>query len=206
MERRFNKGDLVRGVKGSPYVVTDECMLLGEVLSVDGKNMEIKVLNHLDERYIRDTYDVGCEYFEHTDCRIEIYRKGNKVVAKFNNNHKITGVARCSPEDEFDFCTGAKLALDRLVEKFDPIKVGDIVYISDTGKAYTTNASWVMENVPDDALKLKYDYGTSLGFDKDIKTVREKFTVLIIVGADMYIQRIRDGKCYMIGSDGVEKW
>ena len=138
MERRFNKGDLVRGVKDSPYVVTDECMLLGEVLSVDGKNMEIKVLNHLDERYIRDTYDVGCEYFEHTDCRIEIYRKGNKVVAKFNDNNKIKGVARCSPEDEFDFCTGAKLALDRLIEKFEPIKVGDVVYISDTGKLYTT--------------------------------------------------------------------
>lgn len=206
MERRFDKGDLVRGVKGAPYVVTDENMLLGEVLSVNGADMCVKVLKHLDERNVGRTFDVSCEYFEHTDCRIEIYRKGNKVVAKFNNNHKITGVARCSPEDEFDFCTGAKLALDRLVEKFDPIKVGDIVYISDTGKLYTTYTSWVMENVPDDALKLRYDYGTSLGFEKDIRTVREKFTVLIIVGTDMYIQRIRDDKCYMIGSDGVEKW
>mgnify|MGYP006916043099 CR=1 FL=1 len=44
---------------------------------------------------------------------IVIYRDGNSVIAK----DKVTGkkaVAKCHPDDEFDFMTGAKLALERL--------------------------------------------------------------------------------------------
>lgn len=44
---------------------------------------------------------------------IIIYRDGNKTIAM----NKVTGEkaeAKCSPEDEFDFSVGAKLALDRL--------------------------------------------------------------------------------------------
>lgn len=45
---------------------------------------------------------------------ITIERKGSTVVAtdKFNGTQAI---AKCSPEDEFDFYTGAKLAFDRLI-------------------------------------------------------------------------------------------
>lgn len=45
---------------------------------------------------------------------IVIYRKDNKVVALDKATGK-EGVARCSPEDTFDFETGAKLAFKRLV-------------------------------------------------------------------------------------------
>lgn len=44
---------------------------------------------------------------------IIIYRDGNKTIAM----NKVTGEkaeAKCSPEDEFNFSVGAKLALDRL--------------------------------------------------------------------------------------------
>lgn len=44
---------------------------------------------------------------------IVIYRDGNKTIAM----NKVTGEkaeAKCSPEDEFNFSVGAKLALDRL--------------------------------------------------------------------------------------------
>ncbi len=43
--------------------------------------------------------------------KITIERYGNKVVAKWG---KRTGVAKCNPEDKFDFATGALLAFDRL--------------------------------------------------------------------------------------------
>lgn len=56
---------------------------------------------------------------------IIIYRNGNKVIAK----NKLTGntaEAKCHPDDEFDFMTGAKLAFDRLIEK-PKFKIGDKV-------------------------------------------------------------------------------
>ena len=45
--------------------------------------------------------------------QITITRHGNKVVAKYGEK---IGVAKCSPEDEFNFEVGAKLALERLFE------------------------------------------------------------------------------------------
>lgn len=47
---------------------------------------------------------------------IVIYRKGNDVIALDNANDK-KAVARCNPEDTFDFETGARLAFERLFEK-----------------------------------------------------------------------------------------
>lgn len=65
---------------------------------------------------------------------IVIHRKDNEVIA----HNKITGktaLAKCSPEDKFDFGFGAKLALERLFAKETKIvkqksyKVGDKVKI-----------------------------------------------------------------------------
>ena len=57
---------------------------------------------------------------------IKIYRDGKTVVAvDARNNH--TASATCSPNDSFDFMTGAKIALDRLEEMQCPFKVGDVV-------------------------------------------------------------------------------
>lgn len=50
---------------------------------------------------------------EPTQEQITITRHGDKVVAKFGEK---VGVAKCSPEDEFNFEVGAKLALERLFE------------------------------------------------------------------------------------------
>lgn len=45
--------------------------------------------------------------------KITIERYGNKVVAKWG---KRTGVAKCNPEDSFDFFIGATLAFERLMQ------------------------------------------------------------------------------------------
>lgn len=46
---------------------------------------------------------------------IVIYRKGNEVVAVDKSTGK-KAIAKCSPEDEFDFNTGAKISFERLTE------------------------------------------------------------------------------------------
>lgn len=66
---------------------------------------------------------------------IVIYRKDNKVVALDKATGK-EGVARCAPEDTFNFETGAKLAFKRLVGEdtaAEPVKpkfkVGEFVRV-----------------------------------------------------------------------------
>lgn len=46
---------------------------------------------------------------------IVIYNKGNETIALDKSTGK-KAVAKCSPQDKFDFYTGAKLALDRLTK------------------------------------------------------------------------------------------
>lgn len=50
---------------------------------------------------------------------IHIYRKGNEVKAILKNGKETVkeAIAKCSPDDEFVFETGARLAIDRLFEK-----------------------------------------------------------------------------------------
>lgn len=68
------------------------------------------------------------DFLESENQSITIYQKGRKVIAKDNATGK-TAIAKCHPEDEFDFFIGAKLAIDRLVEseKFAPyLKYGTV--------------------------------------------------------------------------------
>lgn len=66
-----------------------------------------------DERYLAPAASVA----RSTSDRIVVYidkKDPSKVVAKDVSTGK-TGVAKCSPEDIFDFYTGAKLAMNRLL-------------------------------------------------------------------------------------------
>lgn len=53
--------------------------------------------------------------------KIVVCRDGNRVTASWYENGKkvAAGVAKCSPEDTFDFATGARIAFDRLMCKDD---------------------------------------------------------------------------------------
>lgn len=82
-----------------------------------------------------------------TDKYVGIYRDKNKVIAVNLETGK-EGVARCHPDDAFDFYTGAKLALERLEESEKPyawLKKGTKYYVPDIVKyglysAYTYDA------------------------------------------------------------------
>ena len=63
--------------------------------------------------------------------KIKLYVDGNKTIARMDGK---VGVAKCSPEDEFDIFVGAKLALERLEEKCKPyawLKEGVAYYCPD---------------------------------------------------------------------------
>ena len=98
-----------------------------------------------------------------------VYKVGNAVVDRREAN--------CHPDDNFDFFTGAKLALERIevnsdIEEHtesDVIKIGDIVTVVDEGESYSTYTNWFTENGYEEFLP-RYAYGvrhfkTSLGFE-----------------------------------------
>ena len=63
--------------------------------------------------------------------QIVILTKGKATIARLYLDKQVIkeGVAKCSPEDRFDFLTGAKLAVERLGEPKEPMPMwgGDIV-------------------------------------------------------------------------------
>ena len=87
-----------------------------------------------------------------TPARIIIFsdpKDGRKVIAKNELTGKV-GVARCNPEDEFDWETGAKLALVRLFEADNAalvkckFKVGDVIVGNSKANRYgITTEGWV---------------------------------------------------------------
>lgn len=98
-----------------------------------------------------------------------VYKVGNEVVDRREAN--------CHPDDNFDFFTGAKLALERIevnseIEEHtesDEIKIGDIVTVVDDGEGYSTNTKWFTDNGYEEFLP-RYAYGvrhfkTALGFE-----------------------------------------
>ncbi|MGN1341181.1 MAG: hypothetical protein ACI4WS_12885 [Oscillospiraceae bacterium] len=106
---KFKVGDIVVGNGNNWYGIT-------------AKGIRCKVVEVCDPYHIRVefhgsrfTVDPHCFDLVHSnldDEEITITRHGNKVVAK---RGKKVGVAKCSPEDTFDFVTGAKLAFERLI-------------------------------------------------------------------------------------------
>lgn len=95
---------------------------------------------------------------------IVIYTKGNQVIA-IDKDTGETGVAICSPEDEFDFFTGADLAFERLRGRAEPPKEkslkyynGEIVCIKTEASNLTVGKIYKVKNG-----KFIDDYGTVHG-------------------------------------------
>lgn len=50
--------------------------------------------------------------------KLVIYHNGNKTIAKYYKGNKtFEAESKCSPEDEYDFKTGAELAMNRVIDK-----------------------------------------------------------------------------------------
>lgn len=136
---------------------------------------------------------------------IVIYRKDDQVIALDKRTGK-KAVAKCCPEDLFDFDYGAKLAFLRLTGKTEPeikkdsIKVGDVVKIINKMLIYST-----------------YDYWTGLGIWKKNfisfghPDCSKEYNVLTIEKHDQVfddlalIQHPDSKQVFIIGIEGLEK-
>lgn len=117
---KFKVGDKVRLKKS---VKVGDCIdgytILQSMYEDLQKSSQIEAITYLtsQEIYVATVNGWYCPFnsleFATALEKIIIYRNGAEVVAKNTSTGK-TGVAKCNPADEFDFNTGAKLALERL--------------------------------------------------------------------------------------------
>lgn len=112
--RKFKVGDQVigNGLADEYYAVTRKGYV-GTVKEVrDGRRIVVDRWPVLEECF---------DLFEEEE-KIVITRKGKKTIAKYYINGKVMekGLARCCPEDTFDFATGAKIAFDRMFGFVEP--------------------------------------------------------------------------------------
>lgn len=167
---KFKLGDNIKGKPNTEryYGVTNEHMTKAIVINVyDNTDIEIKVLEHDEKQYVGQKFRVCPAYFdlvkrykEKLHRPIVIYSRDREVIAVDKNTGK-KAIARCCPEDTFDFETGAKIAFNRLLNVkevkrharpgeyikivrspttiFDEYKLGDIlkvIKVGSHGQAY----------------------------------------------------------------------
>lgn len=120
--------DLVTNKRyGNDTFILDMKPYLGKIMTID--KITDKGKYKLKEDNVK--WNWTDEMLEDVEEGIDIIVDGNKVIAKKDNK---VGIARCSPEDEFDIFIGTKLAIDRLEEKCKPyswLKKGVIYYVPD---------------------------------------------------------------------------
>ena len=138
---KYKVGDKVKIRKdleiGSVY---GSCYVTQEMHDLGGEIVRIIEADEYRGEYRIDSFgyywtdemfeDVGMEV-QKMNKRVVIDVDGNKVVAYCGGK---TAIARCHPDDDFDFYTGAKLALERLEEAEKPygwLKVGMQYFVPD---------------------------------------------------------------------------
>ena len=113
-------------VVGERYKIDDSISIEGgniiEITRVDPVKCYYKTV---EGEHDLDSFMTGSQFAEtlipvaarkFDEEKIVVIRKDNKTIAKYYLNGEAieAGVAKCSPEDEFDFETGAKLAVFRM--------------------------------------------------------------------------------------------
>lgn len=84
---------------------------------------------------------------------INIFVDGSKVIAKRDNK---VGIAKCSPEDEFDIFTGARIAIDRLEKQYKPyawLKYSEPYYIPSASEEGLCRTRYYNNDAIDDRMK-----------------------------------------------------
>jgi len=121
MENKFKVGDLVKGNESSKFIYarTNCDMTKGIVTGIDRSfnTMTVKILEHKLGHGVGKEYDVSekwFDFFKEPDS-VKIFRNSKATVCEIKSEGKrlSKGVAKCCPEDEYEFIQGSKIALDR---------------------------------------------------------------------------------------------
>ena len=124
---RFKVGDNVRVRKdlevGNRYFmsdgkehnsfVTDMAKFAGEIVTISRATAQYKIKECEGYQWVDEMFEPINER------KIVIITDGMETVAKLYDGKKIIkhATAKCSPDDEFNFETGAKIAFERLIEE-----------------------------------------------------------------------------------------
>lgn len=112
----FKVGDKIVAKKNAPYTIT-----------TDGWRGTVTKISHLGEIWVAGNGIAGYSgtpvdpkyfYLDTSNQKIIITTDGKTTTAKKYDGKTVvkTAVAKCSPDDKFDFDTGAKIAVDRLFD------------------------------------------------------------------------------------------
>lgn len=128
---KFKVGDKVRIRKDAVVDQVYNGLTLFPWMKEEAKDVNKIINTYGDGRYGIDTtlYVYDFSMLEPVDDimpeKLVIYREDNKTIAKYYKGDKtVTAEAKCAPEDEFDFKYGAKLAMDRAIEKMKEEEIG----------------------------------------------------------------------------------
>lgn len=131
---RYKVGDKVRIASKKVGNRWNDCgdmdKWLGKVMTIREieRNGDYRMYEDTGERYGDSWYWDDNMIAGLAEEEIHITRKGNEVIAVHKQGDKAKkAVAKCSPEDEFDFMVGAKLAFERLTEAEKPKFVPHLV-------------------------------------------------------------------------------
>lgn len=134
------------------------------------------------------------EFLKRSFEKITIERKGRKITARDDKGNHAS--ARCCSDDEFDFYTGAKLALERLEKQTKGFQPGDRVEVIDDGKSFTTLPKEYFEG--SDELR-RYAFGCTLknGSIGRVKRIRydDRDRIFVEHGRQIFV----------IGASGLKK-
>lgn len=137
VETKYKVGDRVRVRKdlecGKFYSAEHDedvrDVVVEAMMRFTGKCVTISDIDDLGKYSIHGSiYSWTDEMFEElkSEQTVVIFRDGNRVIA-YDKGTKKRAEAKCNPEDAFDFGTGAKLALNRLLDMSHGFRLNDIV-------------------------------------------------------------------------------
>ena len=115
------------------------------------------------------------------------------------------GESKCDPQDKFDVGEGVKVAMDRLIERREGIKVGDKVTLK-TAASYNHYAEWVTKNIKDANLAAHFAFGGTPRVDavytvKAIANHANKFPLAYIQSDE----ELQFGACYLMNLESLKK-
>lgn len=136
---------------GKLYSVGGDCMETGNVIKITSKYNSCGTVKYVYNTVSGKRPSMGLEFFDKgsifakslipvvqyekpeilwREPKIVVCRDGNRVTASWYEGGKkvAAGVAKCSPEDTFDFATGARIAFDRLMTEKPSLSREDIYH------------------------------------------------------------------------------
>lgn len=145
MKAKFNVGDKVRILDGRKIKNYTGEWVISSMAKHIGESHTIKRVNKGwdDGRISYSLNDIVCQWDERgleavkDEQKIVITIDGKTTTARMFEGKKLikSADAKCHPDDDFDFETGAKVAFDRLVEREEKVKPKELLKNGVFGKA-----------------------------------------------------------------------